>query len=85
MLGTFILWFGWIGFNSGSAINNDGTYSAPTVAVAAVNTVLSGAVAGLVALFANLIITDRLTGEPMYNLGYGMNGCLAGLAAITGW
>jgi ammonium transporter, Amt family len=85
MLGTFILWFGWIGFNSGSAINNDGTYSSAIVAVSAVNTVLSGAVSGLIALFTNLIVTERLTGEPLYNLGHGMNGCLAGLASITGW
>lgn len=83
MLGTLILWFGWIGFNGGSALA-DGSYNPAVVAVAVVNTVLAGAAAGVVALFTNLIVKERLTGEACYNLGYAMNGCLAGLAAITG-
>ena len=85
MLGTFILWFGWFGFNAGSALDKDGNYHPATVAVAVVNTTLSGAFGGIAALFTNLIISERQTGEPHYNLSYAMNGCLAGLAAITGW
>jgi len=84
MLGTLILWFGWIGFNGGSALAHDGSYNPAVVAVAVVNTVLAGAASGIVALFTNLIVKERLTGEACYNLGYAMNGCLAGLAAITG-
>ena len=84
MIGTFILWFGWYGFNAGSAIRSDGTYNPATVAVAVVNTTLGGSVAGVTSLFANMFITERLTGEPHFNLSYAMNGCLAGLAAIAG-
>ena len=84
MLGTFILWFGWYGFNGGSAISASGQYNPSVVAVSVVNTTLAGAVAGIVSLVVNLIITERMTGEPLYNFGYAMNGCLAGLAAITG-
>lgn len=84
MLGTFILWFGWFGFNGGSAVRSDGSFNPAVVATSVVNTTLSGAVSGIVALFVNLIITERQTGEPHYNLSYAMNGCLAGLAAITG-
>ena len=84
MLGTFILWFGWLGFNGGSALTADGTFNPAVVSVALVNSILSGATSGIIALFTNLIYTERLTGEPHYNLSYAMNGCLAGLAAITG-
>mmetsp|Transcript_22250 Transcript_22250/g.33310 ORF Transcript_22250/g.33310 Transcript_22250/m.33310 type:complete len:527 (-) Transcript_22250:1190-2770(-) len=84
MLGTFILWFGWFGFNGGSALDSDGNYNPAVVATAVVNSTLSGAMSAIVALFTNLIITERLTGEPHYNLSFAMNGCLAGLAAITG-
>ncbi len=84
MIGTFILWFGWYGFNAGSGIRSDGTYNPAVLAVAVVNTTLCGSISGVTSLFANLIITERRTGEPHYNLGYAMNGCLAGLAAIAG-
>jgi Amt family ammonium transporter len=84
MLGTFILWFGWFGFNAGSAISLESGYNPYIVSLAVVNTTLSGSVSGIVALFTNLVISERLTGEPHYNLSYAMNGCLAGLAAITG-
>lgn len=84
MLGTFILWFGWYGFNAGSAVQSDGTFSPAVVAVAAVNTTLCSSMSGITSLFTNLFITERRTGEPHYNLCYAMNGCLAGLAAIAG-
>jgi len=84
MLGTFILWFGWFGFNAGSAIDSEGVYDPVVVTVSVVNSTLSGSMAGVVALFTNLIITERRTGEPHYNLNFAMNGCLGGLAAITG-
>jgi len=86
MLGTFILWFGWYGFNAGSAvdINSDVKLKLPVIAVAVVNSTLSGSAAGIVALFTNLIVQERMTGEPMYKLSAAMNGCLTGLVAITG-
>eukprot|EP00559_Dactyliosolen_fragilissimus_P005781 CAMPEP_0184858264 /NCGR_PEP_ID=MMETSP0580-20130426/3395_1 /TAXON_ID=1118495 /ORGANISM="Dactyliosolen fragilissimus" /LENGTH=432 /DNA_ID=CAMNT_0027354339 /DNA_START=407 /DNA_END=1705 /DNA_ORIENTATION=+ len=83
MLGTFILWFGWHGFNAGSALRVTTTYHSNLAATAAVNTTLSAAAAGVTALFTNLVIVERLTGEATFNLLYAMNGSLAGLVSIT--
>jgi len=84
MLGSFILWFGWYGFNSGSALiaihsNERGRL----VALSAVNTTLSGGMAGLTALFVNFFILERRLGEPIFDLKMAMNGSLSGLVAIT--
>lgn len=73
MLGTFILLFGWFGFNAAS------TFAATDVqfATAATNTAIAaafGAIAGM------LYITKR-TGKP--DPGMMVNGMLAGLVAIT--
>ena len=84
MLGTFILWFGWYGFNAGSAIKLDSELLSVVIGKALINTTLSGASSGLVALLVNLFISERKTGEPMYKLSAAMNGCLAGLAASSG-
>lgn len=84
MLGSFILWFGWYGFNAGSAIEIDAPLRPIVVARAVVNTTLAGASSGIVALLVNLFISWRQTGDPIYKLTAAMNGCLAGLAAITG-
>jgi Amt family ammonium transporter len=72
-LGTFILWFGWFGFNPGS------TFSAHQlrIAVIAVNTTMCAAAASLTAM---LLVLGK-TGK--YDLGMALNGALAGLVAIT--
>jgi hypothetical protein len=82
MLGTFILWFGWYGFNAGSAIPAGGNTGA-VGALAAVTTTLSAASAGVTALFTNLWIAERRTGEAHFDILVLMNGCLGGLVAIT--
>lgn len=51
---------------------------------AAVSTAIAGAAAGISALFTNLYIEERRTGEPHFSLLFAMNGCLSGLVAITG-
>ncbi|CAB9512989.1 Ammonium transporter 1 member [Seminavis robusta] len=82
MLGTFTLWFGWYGFNAGSALihlNADAV-----LPLSGVNTTLAGGTAGIVALFVNLYLLERYTGEAFFDLKYLMNGALSGLAAITG-
>jgi Amt family ammonium transporter len=84
MLGTFILWFGWYGFNCGSALILDSPDSAEIAAWAAVNTTLAGGSAGITALMVHLYILERYTGEPFFDLKYAMNGSLCGLVAITG-
>ena len=73
MLGTFILLFGWFGFNAAS------TFAATDVrfAVVALNTALAGAFGATAAMFW---ITRR-TGKP--DPGMMANGMLAGLVAIT--
>lgn len=84
MLGTFILWFGWFGFNCGSALLTPNADTATIVGLAGVNTTISGGTAGLVALFVNLWWLERTTGEPFFDLKYAMNGSLCGLVAVTG-
>lgn len=73
MLGTFILLFGWFGFNAAS------TFAATDIqfATVAANTAIAGAFGGIVAM---LWITKR-TGKP--DPGMMANGMLAGLVAIT--
>ncbi|MEZ4658592.1 MAG: ammonium transporter [Caldilineaceae bacterium] len=72
-LGTFILWFGWFGFNGGSSLLTNGS-----VSVVMVNTVLAGA-AGMLAVFPIRILASRGAVEADYLI----NGALAGLVAIT--
>ena len=73
MLGTFILLFGWFGFNAAS------TFAATDVqfATVACNTAIAGAFGAIAAM---LYITKR-TGKP--DPGMMANGMLAGLVAIT--
>eukprot|EP00980_Cylindrotheca_fusiformis_P027953 scaffold22574_cov125-Cylindrotheca_fusiformis.AAC.6 len=84
LLGTMILWFGWFGFNPGSALLLTGNDHIGEVAAhAAVSTALSGASGGIMALFTNFWIEERRTGEPHFSLVMAMNGSLSGLVAIT--
>jgi Amt family ammonium transporter len=75
-IGCLVLWFGWFGFNPGStmAIAADGGAGA---ALAAVNTNTAAALATLTATLASYV----LLGKP--DIGMTLNGCLAGLVAIT--
>uniref|UniRef100_A0A7S3LF15 Ammonium transporter n=1 Tax=Amphora coffeiformis TaxID=265554 RepID=A0A7S3LF15_9STRA len=82
MLGTFILWFGWIGFNVGPVLTAPGDILT-RAGLVMVNTTLSGGIAGITGLFFNLWLLERRTGEPIFDLQYAMNGSLAGLVAIT--
>ena len=83
MLGTFALWFGWYGFNAGSALIIPTANAETVLPLSGVNTTLAGGTAGIVALFANLMILERSTGEPYFDLKYLMNGSLSGLVSIT--
>jgi Amt family ammonium transporter len=75
-IGCLVLWFGWFGFNPGStmAIAADGGAGA---ALSAVNTNMAAAFATMTATAASWI----LLGKP--DIGMTLNGCLAGLVAIT--
>ena len=72
MIGAALLWFGWFGFNAGSALEANGT-----AALAFINTYLATAAAVLGWVFAEWITR----GKPSM-LG-GASGCVAGLVAIT--
>ena len=72
MLGTGILWFGWFGFNAGSALAANGQ-----AAQAFMNTFLAAAAAGLV-----WVVVERIRDGHATNLG-AASGIVAGLVAIT--
>ena len=72
MLGAGLLWFGWFGFNAGSALGANGT-----AALALVNTQVATAAALLA-----WILTERLRDGHATTLG-AASGAVAGLVAIT--
>ena len=72
-IGTFILAFGWFGFNAGSSLaGND-----MRIAVVAVNTMLASASGALVGGYVWFLKTKK------WDPGMMINGMLAGLVAIT--
>jgi len=76
-LGTFILWFGWFGFNGGSVLKLGDIANANAVAMVFVNT--NAAAAGGVVMA--LIVAKILFGKA--DLTMALNGALAGLVVIT--
>merc|ERR1712151_662183 len=83
ILGTFILWFGWYGFNPGSALTIDNSASADTAALCAVTATIAAACGCVTAMFTDTILDMMATGEASYDLTMAMNGSLAGLVGIT--
>ncbi|KAL0433119.1 UNVERIFIED_CONTAM: Ammonium transporter 1 member 1 [Sesamum latifolium] len=84
VLGTFLLWFGWYGFNPGSFFTilnpyKSGYYYGQWSAVGrtAVTTTLAGCTAALTTLFVKRILSGH------WNVLDVCNGLLAGFAAIT--
>lgn len=72
MIGTGILWFGWFGFNAGSALGANGQ-----AVQAFMNTFLAAAAAGLA-----WALVEKLKDGHFTNLG-AASGIVAGLVAIT--
>ena len=68
IIGTFILFFGWFGFN----IN-----SGSSIGLNAINTLLAGATGAVVAVYIQLVRTGKT------DILGGCNGALAGLVGIT--
>ncbi|KAJ4955795.1 hypothetical protein NE237_012578 [Protea cynaroides] len=84
VLGTFMLWFGWYGFNPGSFLQilkpyNTGNYYGQWTAVGrtAVTTTLAGCSAALTTLFGKRLLSGH------WNVLDVCNGLLGGFAAIT--
>jgi len=73
VIGCFVLWLGWFGFNPGSTMAAD-----PNAIAHIFMTTNSAAVAALLSATALNWLWD---GKP--DLGMSINGCLAGLVAIT--
>ena len=73
-VGTFILWFGWYGFNGGSTLLGDGS-----IAIVLLNTTLGGAAGSLSAMTYSVFRTE----DRFVDLGMTLNGALAGLVAVT--
>jgi len=73
VIGTFILFFGWFGFNAGSTV----AATELRISVIAVNTFLAAATGAVVALYWSFIKTGKA------DIIAACNGCLAGLVAIT--
>jgi len=71
--GTFVLFFGWFGFNPGSTL----AATDLRISVIAVNTFLAGAAGGVVALYWSLARTGKA------DIVLACNGSLAGLVGIT--
>jgi Amt family ammonium transporter len=76
-LGTFILWMGWFGFNGGSVLATATVGDANAVAVVFLNTNAAAAGGCIVAL----LVAKSMFGKA--DLTMALNGCLAGLVAIT--
>ncbi|MBN1398121.1 MAG: ammonium transporter [Bacteroidetes bacterium] len=72
-IGAIVLWLGWFGFNPGSTMAAD-----PEAIARICITTNSGAIAGLL---SSTIIAWIFLGKP--DLSMTINGCLAGLVAVT--
>lgn len=72
-LGTFILWFGWFGFNPGSTLSAHQL----RISVIAVNTNMAAAAGGAMAMMLMYARTRK------FDIGMTLNGILAGLVAVT--
>ena len=72
--GGLILWFGWYGFNPGSTLS---AMDFEGIGRVATNTTLAACAAGLMAMTYGYVLIKK------WDLGYTVNGFLAGLVAIT--
>lgn len=72
-IGVFVLWLGWFGFNPGS------TMAADPNAISHV--VMTTNTAAIAATLSSTVLAWIILGKP--DLGMTLNGCLAGLVAIT--
>ncbi len=72
--GGLILWFGWYGFNPGSTLS---AMDFEGIGRVATNTTLAACAGGLMAMVYGQVLIKK------WDLGYTVNGFLAGLVAIT--
>lgn len=84
LLGTMILWFGWYGFNPGSALLLSVQNKGEIATRVAVTTTLAAATSAITALITHGWYLQYTEGDFHLDITKAMNGCLAGLVAITG-
>ena len=83
VLGTFILWVGWYGFNPGSTLMISNSDMGDVAALCAVTTTIAAASGSVSAMFTDMFMYRRKTGETAYDITMCMNGALSGLVGIT--
>lgn len=76
-VGGFILWFGWYGFNPGSTLS---ALDMQGIGRVATNTTLAACAGGITAMYMALWFGKTKT---KFDVGFTVNGFLAGLVAIT--
>tara|TARA_Y100000589_G_scaffold312910_1_gene333735 strand:+ start:97 stop:1137 length:1041 start_codon:yes stop_codon:yes gene_type:complete len=76
-LGTFLLWFGWFGFNGGSELVVSDVAESNAVALIFVNTNAAAAGGCILALLTSQVMFKKA------DLTMALNGALAGLVSIT--
>ena len=81
VIGTFLLWIGWYGFNQGSTFGVTGQGAG--AARVGVTTTLSPAAAGVCGLYIKSMLPAKFGGTGIWDLSHTCNSILAGLVAIT--
>ncbi|KOO32950.1 ammonium transporter [Chrysochromulina tobinii] len=81
IIGTFLLWFGWYGFNPGSTLMIHG--QANVAARATVTTTLGAAAGGISGLFIKRHLPEWAGGTGLYDIAHTCNSLLAGLVGVT--
>lgn len=81
IIGTFLLWFGWYGFNPGSTLQLHGATT--DMARVAVCTTLSPAAACITGLLLKKNLPKVLGGSGLWDLPFMCNALLTGLVSIT--
>jgi Amt family ammonium transporter len=76
-LGTFILWFGWFGFNGGSQLALGSALDATAMSIVYVNTNLAAAAGVVIAMILAQLIYKKV------DVSLALNGAIGGLVAIT--
>jgi Amt family ammonium transporter len=76
-LGTFVLWFGWFGFNGGSQLALGSALDSTAMAIVYVNTNLAAAAGVVAAMLLSQILYKKV------DLTFALNGAIAGLVSIT--
>merc|ERR1712083_1204056 len=81
VIGTFLLWFGWYGFNGGSTLYLH-TYST-VMARVAVTTTMSAATSGVTGMLLKKLLPPPMGGSGVFEVGHTCNSILGGLVGIT--